>query len=96
MIPSYPSFRRFILDEETMLPVKIETYSLQIDAEREEDIKFVLDHEMSELYNLPDLSPKSFDDLSMRLGTEKKLAYVFERAKSAFGPQPNLGNDCDD
>lgn len=96
MIPSYPSFRRFILDEETMLPVKIETYSLQIDAEREEDIKFVLDHEMSELYNLPDLSPKSFDDLSMRLGTERKLAYVFERAKSAFGPQPNLGNDCDD
>ena len=96
MIPSYPSFRRFILDEETMLPVKIETYSLQIDAEREEDIKFVLDHEMSELYNLPDLSPKSFDDLSMRLGTERKLAYVFERAKSAFGPAPDLGNDCDD
>ena len=29
-IPSYPSFRRFILDEETMLPVKIETYSLDI------------------------------------------------------------------
>ena len=44
---------------------------------------------------MADLSPKSFDNLSMRLGTEKKLAYVFERAKNAFGPQPNLGAECD-
>ena len=94
-VPSYPSFRRFVLDEETMLPVKIETYSLRIDAENEDDIKFELDHEMGELYNLPDLSPKSFDDFSMRLGTEKKLAYVFERAKSAFGPNHKLGSECD-
>ena len=62
--PAYPSFRRFILDEETMLPLKIETYSLAIDLENPE---FVLDHEMTQLYDMPDLSPKSFDDLSSRL-----------------------------
>lgn len=78
-----------------MLPVKIETYSLDINAEKEEDVRFVLDHEMSQLYDMPDLSPASFDELSMRLVTEKKLAYVFERAKSAFGPQMLLGDDCD-
>ena len=47
-----------------MLPLKIETYSLAIDLENPE---FVLDHEMTQLYDMPDLSPKSFDDLSSRL-----------------------------
>ena len=28
--PAFPSFRRFLLDEETMLPVKIETWILDI------------------------------------------------------------------
>lgn len=47
-----------------MLPLKIETYTLDINAE---DPEFVLDHEMTELYDLPDLSPNSFDELSVRL-----------------------------
>ena len=50
---------------------------------------------MAQLYNLPDLSPESFDNLSVRLGSEKKLSYVFERAKNAFGPNPKLNGECD-
>ena len=58
LTPAYPSFRRFILDEETMLPVKIETYSMDINVE---DPVFELDHEMTSLYGMQDLSPASFD-----------------------------------
>ena len=57
-VPALPSFRRFILDEETLLPLKIETYSMDIANEHYE---FELDHELTELYDMPDLSPKSFD-----------------------------------
>jgi len=58
---SYPSFRRFILDEQTMLPLAIETYRLDVLAE---DPDFVLDHELSSYYGMTDLSPASFDVLS--------------------------------
>jgi hypothetical protein len=40
----YPSFRRFLVDEATMLPVAIETYRLDVLAENP---SFVLDHEMT-------------------------------------------------
>ena len=61
---SYPSFRRFILDAETMLPVKVETYRLDPYLK---DPEFVLDHELGEYYRLPDLSPESFKALSIKL-----------------------------
>ena len=93
LTPAYPSFRRFILDEETMLPVKIETYSMDINVE---DPVFELDHEMTSLYGMPDLSPTSFDQLSKDLANDEDLAYVFERAKTAFGPNPLLDGYCDD
>lgn len=53
-IKSYPSFRRFIVDAETMLPVKIETYRFDPYAAEPE---FLFDHELTEYYSLPDLSP---------------------------------------
>ena len=31
--PGFPSFRRFLVDVETMLPIKIETYSIDITDE---------------------------------------------------------------
>jgi len=73
-----------------MLPVKIETYLMDI---RKTDPVFVLDHELTELYDMPDLSPHSFDDLSLRLRQDADLALVFERAKTAFGPNPL--DECD-
>mmetsp|Transcript_32963 Transcript_32963/g.43419 ORF Transcript_32963/g.43419 Transcript_32963/m.43419 type:complete len:259 (+) Transcript_32963:560-1336(+) len=89
--PALPSFRRFILDEETMLPIKIETYAMHIENENYE---FELDHELTELYDIPDLSPKSFDQLSTRLGQDPDLAFVYERATRVFAP--NKRTECDD
>jgi len=62
--PAFPSFRRFILDEETMLPVKIETWILDINKKNP---KFFLHHEMGDLYSMEDLSPQSYDKLTNRL-----------------------------
>jgi hypothetical protein len=76
---SYPSFRRFILDEQTMLPIAIETYRMDVLAENPE---FVLDHELTTYYGLKDLSPASFDDLSDRMGKEEELALQYMKTKS--------------
>lgn len=49
-----PSFRMFEVDAETMVPVKIHTYILDI---KEENPKWKWDHELTEYYNMTDLSP---------------------------------------
>lgn len=76
---AYPSFRRFILDAETMLPLKAETWRLDVLAE---DPDFVLDHEMTSYYGMPDLSPASFDALSERLLADETLAVKYINTKS--------------
>lgn len=74
LVPAYPSFRRFIVDAETFLPVEIETYVMYIN---EDEPEFKFSHELTELYKIPDLSPNSFDELSLRLATEESLSYIF-------------------
>jgi len=61
-----PSIRAITLDVKTKLPVKIETYTFDIKKanENDEDAKFVKDHELTETYGMPDLSPRSFLDLT--------------------------------
>ena len=61
---TYPSFRRLIVDAETMLPVKVETYRLDPNMPNPE---FEFDHELTSYYNMTDLSPTSFDILNMKL-----------------------------
>ena len=68
---AYPSFRRYTLDEQTMLPIAIETYRIDVEAENPE---FVLDHELSQYYGMQDLSPQSFDTLSEQFKTNEALA----------------------
>jgi hypothetical protein len=58
---TFPSFRQFVVDAETMLPLRVETYTLEITAEEPE---FTLDHELTEYYGMNDLSPKSFNELA--------------------------------
>ena len=55
----YPTFRVFELDEETMLPVKIHTYKLDINSENP---KWEFDHTLPEYFNLTDLRPKNIDE----------------------------------
>jgi len=94
--PNNPSFRRFILDEETMLPVAVETYVMDLtDLDQDEVPSFVLDHELSEFFGMPDLSPSSFDDLSNRLLTTEDIAHEYQLTKSNHGLNLTRGNTCD-
>ena len=83
-VDSYPSFRRFIVDVETMLPIEIETYRLDVEDSNPE---FVFDHELKSHFGLSDLSPKSFDELSDRLLVDGELALKFLKTKSQHGSQ---------
>jgi len=78
----YPSFRRYILDEETMLPLKVETWRLDIYAEEPE---FVLDHELTTHYEMEDLSPQSFDKLSNQMLEDPALAFKYQVTKTQKG-----------
>ena len=53
-VDSYPSFRRFIVDIETMLPIEIETYRLDVEDVNPE---FLFDHELKTYFGLNNLSP---------------------------------------
>lgn len=88
----YPSFRRFIVDADTMVPLKIETYKMEVDAA---DPEFYLDHEMTEYYNLPDLSPQSFDELSERFKDDEELALKYLNTKGQNSPKL-VHSSCDE
>jgi len=64
----------FEIDSETMLPVKAHTYVFDI-AKPEDGWKY--DHEMTELYGMKDLSPRSFSDLSDRMLVDEQLAVTY-------------------
>jgi len=85
-----PSFRVFEVDAETLVPVKIHTYVFPIyDAEP----KWQYSHELSELYQMPDLSPSSFNDLSNRLKVDEALAQKFTGTENQ---QDALATSCDE
>ena len=69
-----PSFRLYEVDAETMLPVKIHTYVLDV---TQEDPKWNHDHELTEYYTMKDLSPSSFVELSQRLLQDEQLALKY-------------------
>lgn len=76
---TYPSFRHFVVDKETLLPLRVETYRMDVEAENPE---FVLDHEMTEFYEMSDLSPSSFDDLSSRIQQDEATAMKYINTQS--------------
>ena len=62
-----------------MLPVEIETYRFDPNAENPE---FVFDHELASYYDMSDLSPASFDALNSRFLAEEDLALKYLKTKS--------------
>ena len=75
-----PSFRKIVLDKEFMIPVKIETYSLDItEANKHPETapRFTLRHELSEEYNLTNLSPSNFLELAKSINTDEEVAKIF-------------------
>ena len=69
-----PSFRKITIDKKTKLPVKIETYILDLDkyTKEEDDAQFVLSHEFTEYYGLKDLRPSELARLSDSFKTDKE------------------------
>lgn len=72
--PAFPCFRRLILDAQTMLPIKVETWAIDI---TQDDPVFEFHHELTEYYGMPDLSPSSFDALSERFLNDEVLAVKY-------------------
>jgi len=87
---AYPSFRRFIVDKETMLPMQIETYTLDPEAENPE---FVFNHELTEWYGIADLSPSSMAGLSNKFITNSELSMKYLNTKTQNGLE--LKTECD-
>ena len=58
---SHPCFRRFIIDAETFLPLRVETYTFNVttaNAARDEaQPQFELSHELTNYFDMDDLSP---------------------------------------
>lgn len=74
-----PSFRVVTLDVKTKLPIKIETYTLDLEKANKDDsyAKFVLTHELSKEYNMKDLRPSEILKLSDRLYSDENLAVKY-------------------
>lgn len=68
---THPSFRQFVVDAQTMLPIRVETYRLDL---TQEEPNFELDHELTEYFDMPDLSPASFDALATQMRSNETLA----------------------
>lgn len=73
----------FELDEETMLPYKITTYMVDL---RSKNPHWKERHEYTKHYDMSDLSPQSFDDLSDRIREDEKTANKYLRSFSIDGP----------
>jgi len=63
-----PSFKVIEFDKETMVPVNMKTYYLDVAAANESgEAKWALLHDYLDTYSMSDLSPSSFKDLSTRI-----------------------------
>lgn len=85
-----PSFMVITLDAATMLPIEMETYSMDIDrANAEGHPKWELLHDYHKEYGMADLSPNSFMKLAEQIKVDQDMANQFKwneiRRK---GPKP--------
>ena len=93
-----PAFRVITLDAETKLPLRIETHVLNITEanKNDDDAIFKFDHELTEVYDLHDLSPSSFLDLANRFEDDLELVKVYKRNMFQGGPGFKPDWECDD
>lgn len=87
-----PSFRVFEVDEETMLPVKVHTYAFDISDDAPE---WKYHHELTELFDMKDLSPTSFDSLSDQMLVDEDMATKFLNTQAQGGPEGHV-DSCDE
>lgn len=73
-----------------MLPVKVHTYVYNL---QDEVPAWKWDHELTEYYNMKDLSPSSFDDLSNRILVDEELAIKYMITTDSKGGK-NYIDEC--
>jgi len=73
-----PSFRVVEIDEETMLPVGLQTYFFNITAAKTtEHPDFEFHHDFQKLWELEDLSPKSMLGFAEKLQVDQETALLY-------------------
>lgn len=88
---AYPSFRKYIVDKQTMLPLKVETWTLDPNAEYP---SFELNHELTDYYNITNLSPANIAGIADSMLNDSELAMKYLNTKYQNGL--GLLTECDD
>lgn len=84
---SSPSFKLIEFDKDTMLPINMKTYYLDI-AETNEtgSPNWKLLHDYIDTYSMSDLSPSSFKDLSVRIFTDPEVQTTYALNRHVQNP----------
>ena len=81
-----PNFKIMEFDKETMLPVKMHTYFLNLTkANAEGEIKWEYAYEFTKAFGLKDLSPTSLHKLTDKFFDNPQLAVKYLKSKSGLG-----------
>jgi len=73
-----PTFVVLEMDPDTLIPVNLNTYSFDIKhANKFNEPKWDLDYDFKEVYNLTDLSPKSFSEYASKMDTDERASQIF-------------------
>eukprot|EP00345_Euplotes_harpa_P011349 CAMPEP_0168351852 /NCGR_PEP_ID=MMETSP0213-20121227/22163_1 /TAXON_ID=151035 /ORGANISM="Euplotes harpa, Strain FSP1.4" /LENGTH=514 /DNA_ID=CAMNT_0008362873 /DNA_START=374 /DNA_END=1918 /DNA_ORIENTATION=+ len=93
-----PSFRMMDFDKETMLPLRMHTYFLNITkANSEGAIQWEHAYEFTEAYGLDDLSPSALSSLPDKFFENPQLAVKYLKARAGQGGSDSQGvNSCDE
>ena len=93
-----PSFRVFTLDASTLLPLDVETFTLDILKANEDDkyAVFSKTHTLKEEYGMENLSPQSFYDLTQKFADDEALATQFQVNRNSRSPAYVTENGWDE
>lgn len=89
------SFNVMHLDPVTMLPVEFETYAFDLDhANKYDEPKWDLKYNYTQVYDMPDLSPKSFFAHSSKIFFEEDAAKQYRNHRYIDGPGVDTTSEC--
>ena len=90
-----PGFKIMEFDKETMLPIKMHSYFVNLTkANLEKEVTWEHAYEMTEEYGLPDLSPSSLYNFTNRIFEEPDLAVKYLKNSRQNSPA-TAGTTCD-
>lgn len=82
-----PGFSVVSFDYDTLLPMNIETYYMDIvEANANDSPNWKLLHDYINTYQLHDMSPSSMLALSQKIFTDQQTALIYGKYRSKLGP----------